>query len=229
MNIKLIEIELAGVKGAVTKLFMEQHLKIPVAGKAKLNCYLVSDPETHEAFIIDPGEDAQTIINESEGFKIKGLIGTHLHYEHLSAFPEICKKLNIPIYLHENGLNFFEKDIKRLINNEDFKFIRPIKHNEKLTLRFGIFYLKVIHTPGHSPGSICLYNNKEGIIFTGDTFFLSFNKNEQFKGSNIIDGKESLKKLLALPKETKIFPAHGPPSTIGKPLSNWNNNNILEI
>lgn len=213
MNIKECEVIIDGVFGYTTKVEMEKKLKIKYADRATVMCYIVWDPETKESLIIDPGGEAKKIIKAAEGLKVKAIVLSHVHYGHVAAFPEIAAALKIPLFVHESDVKFFRKLIKHFIPPEAEEKVRLLKEGDMI--KFGNKSLKVIHTPGHSPGSICLYDG-EGALFTGDILFAGAHGGGNHRGGSLEDTRNSLKKIFALPPETKVYPGHGPKTTIGK-------------
>lgn len=171
-------------------------IKTLKVGELKTNCYIVS--EGKEALVIDPGFEVEKILKELTGLKVKAVLLTHGHYDHVtSAF-----ELNAPVWIGE-------KDEDLMVFSTKRKADRLLKDGEQI----GDF--KVIFTPGHTPGGICLYNEKEKVIFTGDTLFAGDYGRTDLPGSSEAEMIASLKKLLQLPPETKVFPGHGGPTTIG--------------
>lgn len=192
-----------------------------MVGKLLTNCYIAACPKTLEAIIIDPGLDsqheAQTIfkfINEN-AVKPKYILNTHGHPDHICGNGTIKEKFRIPILMHENDANMLEEPGRKFAKNYGFNITTPpadtlLKDGD--TIKFGEAALKVMHTPGHSPGSICLIGEKE--VFTGDTLFASSIGRTDFPHSSETAIKKSLKKLAALPDHFTVYPGHGPSTTI---------------
>jgi glyoxylase-like metal-dependent hydrolase (beta-lactamase superfamily II) len=171
-------------------------------GSLQTNCYIVENGET---LVIDPGFEAENILREIGRLKVKAVILTHGHYDHVtSAF-----ELNAPVWIGE-------KDGAMMVFSTTRKADRLLKDGEKI----GDF--KVISTPGHTPGGLCLYNEKEKIVFTGDTLFAGDYGRTDLPGSSETEMVASLKKLLKLPPETVVYPGHGYTTTIG------NEQNLLQ-
>jgi hydroxyacylglutathione hydrolase len=176
------------------------------------NCYIASCPDTKEAMIIDPGLDfsyeAQPIydyIKEAK-LKIKFVINTHGHEDHVKGDTVFQEKYNVPICIHSLDAHFIE-----IMRNPKFP---PIVLDDGSFLQCGGEVLKVIHTPGHTPGSICLAG--ERLIFTGDTLFAGGIGRTDFPEGSIIDMNKSLKKLTSLPDYLLVYPGHGETSMIGE-------------
>jgi hydroxyacylglutathione hydrolase len=182
-------------------------------GVLSTNCYVVNCPETKEAIIIDPGFDAsheaEQIVRyvESAALKVKFIVNTHGHSDHIRGNRVLKKKYGVPVCIHEydahclNGLG---------------ENIAPanIMLEEKDLLKFGQMKLKVMHTPGHTPGGVSLVG--ENLVFTGDTLFSGGIGRIDFPGGSERDMKLSLEKLLCLPDNYVVYPGHGGFSTIGE-------------
>jgi hydroxyacylglutathione hydrolase len=154
-------------------------------------CYLVSD-ENNSAVLIDPGFDAEKIISaiQENKIKVKYILLTHSHFDHIRAIPELKKSLNIPILCHPN-------------ENPSISF-NSIYQDE--IIEVGNLKIKVIETPGHSRGSVCFLIGDN--LFSGDTlFYHSFGRTDLPEG-NENEMLNSLKKLFELPKETQVYPGH---------------------
>ncbi len=192
-----------------------------VVGPLEVNCYIVWDEKSKEGIVIDPGSEGKRIqrIVEVEGVNLKYIVNTHGHVDHIGANKDL--KEAFP----EAELLIHEKDIP-LLRNALNSFIAPMVGakaspepdrtiDEGDTIEFGEISLKVIHTPGHTAGSICLYT--EGIIFTGDTLFAGSVGRVDLPGSEPEKLIPSIKeKILVYPDDTVVLPGHGPQSTVGQ-------------
>ena len=183
------------------------------------NTYLVWDKIEKVGAVIDPANKAEVIFKESQrlGFKIKYIINTHGHADHIGANGKLKELTNAKICIHQ-----FDND--KLTNPElnfsiffDYYVISPpadkfLEDNEIITI--GSEQLKVLHTPGHSPGSICLLG--DGFLITGDTLFFEGVGRTDLPGSDEDKLRNSIEeKLFILPDRTKVFPGHGGVTTIG--------------
>ncbi|MEZ0343536.1 MAG: MBL fold metallo-hydrolase [Caldimicrobium sp.] len=196
-----------------------------IVGPLQVCCYIVYDEETLEGLIIDPGDNDPRITKTVEklGLKPKYILGTHGHPDHILGADYLRKTFKIPFLLHRDDEKFF-RDPQNFITFKIWGFPENPKADavfeDGAVLNFGKSYLRVIHTPGHSPGSVCFYNDKEGIIFTGDTLFVEgIGRADLPGGSYKILMRSIQEKLLTLPEETIIYPGHDygpkPISTIG--------------
>lgn len=195
-------------------------IKTVVAGMMEANCYIVGDESTKEVFVIDPGGDYKKIKKsvDSGGLKVKAVINTHGHGDHIGADSEF----GVPIWIHSLDADFLQDPSKNL--SGVFGFLLRTKKAERLLeegnrLSIGKHILEVIHTPGHTPGSICLKG--DGVVFTGDTLFCEGVGRTDFDYGSEEDIMRSIKeKLLTLDDSYVVYPGHGPDSTIGHERNN---------
>ena len=190
-------------------------LKRFVVGPLAVNAYLLADPDTKEACLIDPGADHKNIkkIIDKNGFDLKFIINTHGHGDHIGS----NGNFGVPIYIHSLDKDFLTDPRKNLSPLIMLKIISPEASRlleDGDTIELGSLRLKVIHTPGHTPGSISL--KLGGIAFTGDTLFNNGVGRTDFSYGDEYALLNSIKdKLMTLPDDTIIYPGHGEPSTIG--------------
>ena len=193
-------------------------IKTIKSGKIKENCYIVHDA-SNSGFIIDPGENYHEIVNyiNKNNILMAAIINTHAHYDHIGSVKYLQNKLNIPFYLH----SLDEKTLKsanllRIIF--EGKLSIPIPQVDiyidrlENTFFIGDIFVKVLHTPGHTPGSICLVI--EIYIFTWDTLMKGLFGRTDLPGGNMKHLLSSLEKLLNLPGNSVIYPGHGPKSLL---------------
>lgn len=186
-------------------------------GPLEVNCYIAFDDETKEGIIIDPGDEHNRIMEvlRSGGIKVSLIVCTHAHFDHVGAIPELKINTKAKIVIHEDDRQVYgvAKDMAKFWGFNLDALPAPdvfVKEGDELSV--GSMKFKVLHTPGHSPGSMCLLG--EGILFSGDTLFAGSIGRTDFPGGSLDQMKKSFKRLIALPRETKVFPGHGPTSTI---------------
>lgn len=197
-----------------------------IVGSLQTNCYLVCDTVTSDTLIVDPGDDADYIerIIQDKGFRPTTLIATHGHFDHILGVTELQLLYRIPFFIHT-------KDTFLVTNMQPSArhFLRidvdprpgidgELIEGEKITI--GKTSLSIIETPGHTPGSICLYEKKEGILFVGDLLFAQGGVGRtDFSYSDKKQLDDSLAKIFQLPDKTIIYPGHGESSTLGEEKS----------
>jgi glyoxylase-like metal-dependent hydrolase (beta-lactamase superfamily II) len=183
------------------------------------NCYLVACEETREGVIIDPGADPKRILDmvAGENIKVKYIINTHGHVDHISANEEVRQALDAPVLVHELDGEMYKKmpaNLMAFVGKMKLEAPdRLLKGGEKLSV--GTLEFEVLETPGHSRGSISLHT--DGALFTGDTLFAgSIGRTDLPGGSYPQLIMSIMQKLLVFPDETLVYPGHGPETTIGE-------------
>jgi hydroxyacylglutathione hydrolase len=197
-------------------------IKRLILGPAFTNTYIVWDSENGEGMVIDPADDGDLInkIIEKENLKIKFIVITHGHFDHVGGVEEVKKFTSAPVVLHSDDLETLKSvplqaKIFGLVATAPPSPDRLL--NEGEILRTGSFNFKVIHTPGHSPGSISLYSPQGKILFTGDALFRRSIGRTDLQGGDLELLISSIKnKLFPLPEDTEVYPGHEAPTTIGE-------------
>src|SRR6201993_276230 len=226
------------------------HEVIPV-GMLQCNCSILGDPVTREAIVVDPGDDVARILEilQRHGLKLRAIVSTHTHIDHVGGLAELHRATGAPVMIHEADMELYKHlDIQAqwlgvatpaMTSIEDF-----VKEGD--AVRWGGFTARVLHTPGHTPGSISLVvepgatgtaladgtptknwtpgraygeqrNADPGILLAGDTLFQrSIGRTDLWGGSMPQILKSIREKLLGLPEETIVFPGHGDTTTIGE-------------
>lgn len=184
------------------------------------NCYIVGCEKENVCAIIDPGGDVEKIKKEieKENFKPILIINTHGHFDHIGG----NKFFDLPVYIHKEDKEFLKNPDKNLSSFFAFPYIcnnEVVELKEGDKIRIGKIKLEIIHTPGHTLGSICLIS--EDILFTGDTLFADGVGRTDFPEGDEEKLIKSIKeKLITLPEDIEIYPGHGESSNI-KTVRNW--------
>jgi len=193
---------------------------LPV-GQLQTNCYLVFDKKSSKAIIIDPGDDADYIerIIADKNCKPMQIVATHGHFDHILAVTELKLAYKIPFLIHQKDEFLVRRMQDSAIHFLGIKVDPPPSIDGFITqkdITVGESKLQVIETPGHTPGSICLYSEKDNFLIAGDLIFADGGVGRtDFSYSNHEQLKDSLAKILKLPLATKIFSGHGQSTTIG--------------
>jgi hydroxyacylglutathione hydrolase len=226
------------------------HEVIPV-GMLQCNCSILGDPVTREAIVVDPGDDVGRILEilKRHKLKVRAIVSTHTHIDHVGGLAELHRATGAPVMIHEADMELYKHlDIQAqwlgvatpaMTRIEDF-----VKEGD--AVRWGDFAARVLHTPGHTPGSISLViepgatgtalkenaqgNDRPqgrasdvrhvvepGLLLAGDTLFQrSIGRTDLWGGSMPLILKSIREKLFVLPDETIVFPGHGDTTTIGE-------------
>lgn len=195
-------------------------LKTYVTGPIQVNTYALLDNDVKEAVLIDVGGEFESIKKELDelGYKIKFILNTHGHFDHVMGEIEVQQKYpEIPIYINKEDEAHFvslEEELKMWGFNVCVEPLKPTMFiDETTSLKIGNHDIKVLHTPGHSKGSLSYY--VDGKLFSGDALFLRSIGRTDFYDGDYDELITSIKtKLLTLPEETKVYPGHGPSTTI---------------
>lgn len=175
-----------------------------VVGPYQSNCYILGCNRTGQGVVIDPGDEPQRIINEitKNNLVIKNILITHGHVDHVSAAPELNRMTGARVLIHPMDAGGVDPRIRGdLAEGQD--------------LAVGAYTLRVLHTPGHSPGGVCFH--APGAVFTGDTLFAGSVGRTDFPGGSheaLVRGV--VQKIFPLGDDLRVYPGHGPASTIGR-------------
>jgi len=191
-----------------------------VVGALETNCYLVYCGETRECAIVDPGAEPERIFNLIAVHDLKpiAILNTHGHVDHVGANRDMKEKFDVPLYLHASDLvlleNILQSELSFILGARESP--RPDKFLEdKEKIKIGKSFLYVIHTPGHSQGSVSFLS--DSFLLSGDTLFCGGVGRTDFPGGSWLDLEKSIKKrILTLPDETLVLPGHGPHTTVGE-------------
>lgn len=199
-------------------------------GPLTTNCYIVTCERTLEALIIDPGfsiHEGDNIIKEIEkrALQVRYIVNTHGHVDHISGNAKIKETTKAKIMIHKDDAHMLMSPPRNLSTMLGLSAVSlPPDHllSDGDKIRVGFLEFEVLHTPGHTPGSISLYCRDENAVFTGDTLFAGSVGRTDLPGSSYKKLISSIKgKLLKLPDETVVYPGHGEETTIGRERK-WN-------
>jgi hydroxyacylglutathione hydrolase len=190
-------------------------------GSIQTNCYIVENKEKN-CLIIDPGGEAKKLTNllNSRGLKPIAVLLTHAHFDHIGAVDEVRGAYKIPVYLHKQEEKWLGDP---MLNGSQFfpvieaMRITPADHllTKEGPMKIGNFEFDIFHTPGHSPGSVSFYFEKDGFVISGDALFQGSIGRTDLPGGNQSQLLKSIHdKLLTLPEDTYVLSGHGPVTTI---------------
>jgi len=196
--------------------------ELVIVGTFETNCYLVYDEGTLECAVIDPGAEPEKIFPAIAEFKLKPIVilNTHGHVDHVGANLDMKERFCVPLWIHSLDNPLLEamkgSELSLFLGAKDSP--RPdkfLKDREIITI--GKVSLKVLHTPGHSPGSVGFYGH--GTLFSGDTLFCGGVGRTDLAGGSRKDLEKSIRsRIQTLPEATVVLPGHGPMTTVGQEI-----------
>lgn len=192
-----------------------------IVGNLHTNCYLVAAGKGGQGVIIDPGGSLERITeaSEEEGLSVKYIINTHGHPDHVAADSALARLTGATIAIHPLDLAWNPLDSRESPStvSSGQSNCSVLKLSDAMILEVGDLELKVIHTPGHTLGSVCIY--LDGILFTGDLLFQGSVGRTDFPGGSSADLMRSLReKIVVLPPSTRVLPGHGEETTLEEEL-----------
>ena len=183
------------------------HIKTLPVGEYQTNCYIVWGEDTDRCIVIDPGYEPKTILQAANdaGKKIDSILLTHGHFDHVGGLRDLAHQTGCRIYLHRK-----EEMLPDSMTGGMLFYSNPYAEGDVLNMA-GLS-LTILHTPGHTPGSVCIA--VEDVLFAGDTLFAGSIGRTDFPGGDVPDMKKSLARLGSLPVNYRVYPGHGEPTTI---------------
>lgn len=199
---------------------MEMEIERLVVGPIAANCYLVRCSAGGDTIVIDPGAEGERILARAKekGLKIRYIVNTHGHGDHIGANAAVQAATGAPILIHAADAPLLTSAVKNLSSWLAGGVVSPpagrlLADGEEIACGEVVF--KVLATPGHTPGGISLFT--PGTVFTGDTLFQGSVGRSDFPGGSHSQLLQSIRgKLLVLPDDTQVYPGHGAPTTIGR-------------
>lgn len=191
-------------------------------GPLHCNCTILGDELTHEAVVVDPGDNLPEIFSrlQKHGLTLRQIIVTHAHIDHVGGAALLKKMTGAPVFLNKNDLELLgAMEMQAGWLGVPTPEVAPPDASAEDRTRIGLTSMpaEVIHTPGHTPGSICLLFPGQNLLLAGDTLFAGSIGRTDLPGG---DGRQILRslreRLLVLPDTTRVLPGHGPETTIGE-------------
>ncbi len=198
---------------------MKMLLKVIPVGPLEVNCSVVADPETGEAIVVDPGADWEKIIEVAKEFRVKAIVNTHGHIDHVGQVKKVKEFFGVPFYLHPADVFLIRDEIwpgfATYIRAEECP--EPdVPLEEGMEIKVGRITFKVLHTPGHTPGLCCLYAEEEGVLIAGDLLFKGSVGRWDLPGGDREKMRRSIERIFSeLPDDTLVVCGHYEETTIG--------------
>ena len=192
-----------------------------VVGPLSVNCFILGCDETREGVVVDPGGDVERIIQavSRHDLAIRYIINTHGHFDHVGGNRQAVAAFGAPLLIHQADAPMLDRvaDVGRMYGIQCEN--SPPADGflvEGMEIEFGAYRMKVLHTPGHTPGGCCLYLAQENKVITGDTLFADSIGRTDLPGGSHDQLLESIRsKLFTLPDDVAAYPGHGPETSIG--------------
>ena len=194
-------------------------IKKMLVSELETNCYILSDEDTKEAVIIDPGDDGVVLMEYIDGEKlnVKYILNTHGHNDHVGNDDYMKEKTGALVAIHADDVDILTNPKLYIADDNILAQSAPdiILHNgDEIT--FGRYKLTVLYTPGHTKGGVCFWEKEQKLCFSGDTLFRGTVGRADLYGGDIETLLKSVRERMAkIPDDTQIYPGHGPATTMG--------------
>ena len=198
---------------------MPIQIQTVLCGEIQENAYVVGLDGRDDCVLIDPGDDCEKLRRAIGDKRLSAILLTHGHFDHIMAVGRLARDTGAPVYAHADDLEMLNDPEKNglmgLMGGGAMPgpAIEASAFDEELSVA-GLDF-DIIHTPGHSKGSACLYLESEGVLFSGDTLFKAGFGRMDLYGGSPLQMRESLRRLFGLPEGVRVYPGHGPKTTIG--------------
>jgi hydroxyacylglutathione hydrolase len=196
-------------------------IETETVGPFQENCYIIGDEKTMLGAIIDPGDEAERILKtaRSTGLEFKYILNTHAHIDHVCGIQQVKEALHIPFYLHKDDLILLQNLPKQAAMFGIFVDKVPevdFFYGQNTVISMGSLNAQILHSPGHSPGSVCLYFESEQVVFGGDVLFNGSIGRTDLYGGDYETLIHSIRtQLFTRSDETLVYPGHGPVTSVG--------------
>jgi len=196
-------------------------LKVIPVGPLQMKCSVLIDEKTGESAVIDPGAEPEKILSQLEGTNPKFMLATHGHIDHVGQVKELKERLKIPFLMHRADLFLINDPLWAGFDRYIGASLPCPEPDDFLedgqVIQVGSQKLKVIHTPGHTPGHCCFYQEEEKILVAGDLLFRGSVGRWDLPGGNLQELRNSLLRIISeIPEDTQVICGHGEGTTIGR-------------